>query len=68
MPFYGYGLKIKLSNRFYLNAEYHILDFMVSSKAQRYSALDSPEKLSNSNYIDLDNSLRIFKAGLLYNF
>ena len=68
VPFYGYGLKIKLTNRFYLNAEYHIVDFMVNTKAHRYSPIDGTENLTNSNFINLDNSLRIFKAGLLYNF
>lgn len=68
VPFYGYGLKIKLTNRFYLNAEYHIVDFMVNTKAHKYSKIDVNESQANSNFIDLDNSLRIFKAGLLYNF
>lgn len=68
VPFYGYGLKVKLSNRFYLNAEYHILDFMVSSKAERFALIDNTQNIPNANFINLDNSLRIFKAGLLYNF
>lgn len=67
VPFYGYGIKIKLTNRFYLNAEYNILDFMVNSKAHNYAPLNNSE-IKNSNFINLDNSLRIFKAGLLYNF
>lgn len=68
VPFFGYGLKIKLSNRFYLNAEYHILDFMVKTKSTRYTPLDIAESSKNADFINLDNSLRIFKAGLLYNF
>ena len=68
VPFFGYGLKIKLSNRFYLNAEYHILDFMVKTKSNRYTPLDNAESSKNADFINLDNSLRIFKAGLLYNF
>ncbi|MFZ9181016.1 MAG: outer membrane protein [Rickettsiales bacterium] len=68
VPFFGYGLKIKLSNRFYLNAEYHILDFMVKTKSTKYTPLDNTESSKNADFINLDNSLRIFKAGLLYNF
>lgn len=68
VPFYGYGIKIKLTNRFYLNAEYHILDFLVNSKAHNYAPLNNSEIQKSSNFINLDNSLRIFKAGILYNF
>ncbi len=76
-PVYGFGTKIKLSKRFYLNGEYMISDFYSktnSNKIKSYEAYGcqiGQKQLCNNNrsdFIKLHNMMRIFKIGLTYNF
>jgi len=76
-PIYGFGGKIKLSKRFYLNGEYMISDFYSktnSKKIESYEALGcklEQKHMCNNNRSDaikLRNSLRIFKIGITFNF
>jgi hypothetical protein len=76
-PVYGFGTKIKLSKRFYLNGEYMISDFYSktnSNKIKSYEAYGcqiGEKQICNNNrsdFIKLHNMMRIFKIGLTYNF
>jgi len=76
-PIYGFGGKIKLSKRFYLNGEYMISDFYSktnSKKIESYEAdgcKQAQKYMCNNNRADaikLRNSLRIFKIGITFNF
>jgi hypothetical protein len=76
-PIYGFGGKIKLSKRFYLNGEYMISDFYSktnSKKIESYEALgcSSGQKYmcnnNRSDAIKLNNFIRIFKIGITFNF
>jgi len=68
VPFYGYGFKIKITDSLYFNTEYHILSLTVNTKAKRFLPYESIDNNKNSRFINLNNSLRIFKTGLLLKF
>ncbi len=71
-PFFGFGAKIKITDRFLLNAEYLIYDFSLNTGTQGYknqninNAEIGSEDSSDYNYFEA--SMRIAKVGLLYNF
>jgi opacity protein-like surface antigen len=82
-PVYGFGGKIKLSKRFYLNGEYMISDFYSKTNSKKFIKKDGELYESNScssmnklemcnnnrqDAIKLRNSLRIFKIGITFNF
>jgi hypothetical protein len=68
--FFGFGGKIKLSERFLLSAEYLIYNKFKASKVYKNYNIDNFEILAqnsaHSNQFNAD--LRVAKIGLLYNF
>ncbi len=66
VPFFGFGGKIKLSERIALNAEYLIYDFM--AKTNSYKNKDYSESISRTDSTDMRVALRVTKVGLTYNF
>lgn len=71
-PFFGFGTKIKITDRFLLNAEYLIYDLRLYSGSQGYKNqnIDNSKigAQNSSDSTDSEASLRIAKIGLLYNF
>ena len=70
VPFFGFGGKIKLSERLALNTEYLIYDFMVktnSYKNNNYQAYDINHS-KRVGFNDFKVALRVAKIGLTYNF
>lgn len=76
-PIYGFGGKIKLSKRFYLNGEYMISDFNSKTNSKKIESYEASGCKSGQKYmcnnnrsdaIKLRNSLRIFKIGITFNF
>lgn len=82
-PVYGFGGKIKLSKRFYLNGEYMISDFYSKTNSKKFikkdgelyenygcTKPDTPQMCNRnrSDSIKLRNFLRIFKIGITFNF
>jgi len=71
-PFYGFGAKIKISSRFFLNTEYMALNFKMKTGHRRieddylYPSQYVPE--INSNKLNINTRLKIIKIGLAYNF
>ncbi len=65
VPFFGFGSKIKLSNDFFLNAEYLIYRNFIG-KSNGYKIKESA--FTRPDYIEFNNKLRVIKIGLLYNF
>jgi hypothetical protein len=71
-PFFGFGTKIKITDRFLLNAEYLIYDLRLksNSQGQKNPNVDTYQMgtQDSSDFNDFEASLRIAKVGLLYNF
>lgn len=71
-PFFGFGTKIKITDRFLLNAEYLIYDLRLYSGSQGYKNqnIDNSQigARDSADSTDSEVSLRIAKIGLLYNF
>jgi hypothetical protein len=71
-PFFGFGAKIKITDRFLLNAEYLIYDLRLksNSQGQKNPNVDTYQMQTqdSSDFNDFEASLRIAKVGLLYNF
>lgn len=71
-PFFGFGAKIKITDRFLLNAEYLIYDLRLSSNNQGFKNqnIDNVNvgAQDSSDYSDFEAPIRIAKVGLLYNF
>ena len=71
-PFFGFGTKIKITDRFLLNAEYLIyyLRLKSNSQGQKNPNVDTYQLQTqdSSDFNDFEASLRIAKVGLLYNF
>ena len=71
-PFFGFGTKIKITDRFLLNAEYLIYDLRLksNSQGQKNPNVDTYQLQTqdSSDFNDFEASLRIAKVGLLYNF
>ncbi|NBX53375.1 MAG: hypothetical protein EBT63_06990, partial [Proteobacteria bacterium] len=70
-PFYGFGAKIKISSRFFLNTEYIAQNFKIKTGHKRilndrYTDAIYPD--INSNKVSINTRLQIFKIGLAYNF
>ena len=72
VPFFGFGGKIKLSQRLALNAEYLIYDFMVNTnyrKFENYTIGSTGVPYVNSaKFGDIRVALRVAKIGLTFNF
>jgi hypothetical protein len=71
-PFFGFGAKIKITDRFLLNAEYLIYDLRLKSNNQGFKNQNiinaEVGTRDSSNYSDFEAPMRIAKVGLLYNF
>lgn len=72
VPFFGFGGKIKLSERLALNAEYLIYDFMVNTNYRKFENYTTgPTNVSYVNsakFADFRVALRVAKIGLTFNF
>ena len=68
VPFFGFGGKIKLSDRFALNAEYLIYDFMAKTNSRKFENYINSSYDKQANFNDLRVALRVAKVGLTYNF
>jgi len=69
-PFFGFGAKIKITDRFLLNAEYLIYDLRLNTGTQGYKNqnINNVNSRDSSDYSDFEATMRIAKVGLLYNF
>lgn len=68
VPFFGFGGKIKLSERLALNAEYLIYDFMAKTNYHKFEDYTNPRYTNSSKFADLRVALRVAKIGLTFNF
>jgi|GEM_PF-1636028 len=68
VPFFGFGGKIKLSERLALNAEYLIYDFMAKTNYHKFENYKNTFYEPSSKFNDLRVALRVAKIGLTFNF
>lgn len=68
VPFFGFGGKIKLSERLALNTEYSIYDFMAKTNSRKLKNYISNDSKFKADSTDLRVALRVAKIGLTYNF
>lgn len=72
VPFFGFGGKIKLSERLALNAEYLIYDFMVNTNYRKFenytTGSTNVSYVNSAKFGDIRVALRVAKIGLTFNF
>ena len=68
VPFFGFGAKIKLSERLALNTEYLIYDFMVKTNSRKFENYTNIQYDAAVKSNDLSVALKVAKIGLTYNF